>query len=146
MGEEYQGNLLENIDAYYEIAKDKMTLEEANQIFTEYHASIDFSEEYMSKKYAELVTRAMRYAKMRMDWSTWDKETRQERDYQRTNLHNLFLNSVTQYASYQKRNGGDCHWFEMLGQGIEPDEVDSKRKRIGDWACYIALFVALNKR
>ena len=128
------------------MAYDRLTLEEANRIFTEYHDSLDFSEEYFCQEYSKLVSHAIRYAEIRAEWSGLDLEEQRHEDAGRTNAHNMFLNDVERYAGYMKRNGKDIGWFEKLGQGIAPEEINLKRKRIGDWACYIALFVALNQR
>lgn len=142
----YKSELFENYDAYENMAHDRLTLEDANRIFTEYHDSLDFSEEYFREEYSKLVSHAIRYAGIRVEWSGFDREEKMREDASRTNAHNMFLNDVERYAGYMKRNGKDIKWFEELGQGIEPEEINLKRKRIGDWACYIALFVALNQR
>lgn len=128
------------------MANDGMTLEEASRIFTEYHDSLDFTEDYFREEYRKRISHAVRYASVRAGWSGLDRDEKMKEDSRLTNIHNMFLNDVERYAGYQKRNGMKSSWFELLGQGIEPEEVNRKRKRIGDWACYIALFAALNQR
>lgn len=142
----YKNESLENYDSYETSAADRLTLEEANRILTEYYNTLDFTDEFFLEEYQKLVSHAIRYASVRASWSCFDREEKMREDEGRTNAHNMFLNDVARYAGYMKRSGRDTGWFEELGQGIEPGEVDLKRKRIGDWACYIALFVALNQR
>ena len=142
----YKGTALDSYRGDRTAAYDGMTIEEADEIFEEYYRTIDFSEEYFAEEYQKLVTDALKYAAMRAEWACMGREQKIAEDSRRTSLHNTFLNDVARYAGYLKRNGLDVHWFEMLGQEIEPEEINFRRKRIGDWACYIALFVSLQAR
>ena len=142
----YKSDTFENYEAYRKIARDRMTLEEAEQIFTEYYDSLDLTEEYFHEEYRKLVSHAIRYAGIRAKWACLDLEEKIREDSSRTMVHDMLVNDVSRYAGYLKRTGKEAHWFELLGQGIEPENVKEKRKRIGDWGCFIALFVALNQR
>ena len=142
----YKRNELESYDAYLKIARDALSLEDANQIFQEFYDSLDFSEEIFRELYKELVSNAIRYAAIRAMWSGLDREEKIKNDDSRTNAHNKLVNAVENLSGYQKRNGQNYYWFEVLGQGVEPEEANTKRKRIGDWGCFIALFVSLNQR
>ena len=143
----YKTDQLENYKSYQNLAKNEaLSIEEAEQIFTEYYDSLDFTEEFFQEEYKKLISHAVEYAMARANWAGLDRGERIEADESRTNTHDRFLNDIARYIGYQERNGGDTHWFEMLAQGGEPKEIWTKRKRIGDWACYIALFVALNQR
>ena len=83
----YKSELFENYDAYENMAHDRLTLEDANRIFTEYHDSLDFSEEYFREEYAKLVSHAIRYAGIRAGWSGLDREEKMREDDGRTNAH-----------------------------------------------------------
>ena len=88
----YKSELFENYDTYKKMAHDRLSLEDANRIFTEYHDSLDFSEEYFREEYSKLISHAIRYAEVRARWSGLNREEKMREDGSRTNAHNMFLN------------------------------------------------------
>ncbi len=137
---------METLATYLRTSCDGLTPEEAEMIYQGYCDSLDLTDEYFRDEYQKLVMDAIAYANMRAVWSQMSFEEQMAADDGRTAMHDRFLHDVERHASYLKRNGLDLEWFELLGQGIRPELVSLKRKRIGDWACYIALFHALGSR
>jgi len=80
---------------------------------------------------------AIDYATIRSRWSLMNREQRNEIDPQRTIAHNAFIDSVNILSRNMVKQGEDNSWREMLGDD---------RKMIGDFACYVALFLALEAR
>lgn len=90
--------------------------------------------------YRDLLAASVRYLESRANWPLWDREQRIEKDAARTSRHNLVIIAFNQLARYLQMQGRAAAWRDMLG-----DEKDC-RKRIGDFACYIAFAESLNAR
>ena len=82
--------------------------------------------------YQELLAGAAEYAMTRLTWSFMDLESRREDDRSRSIKHD----------SYMAMLNAVCR-----NLGIEEiDKIMPDRKTKGDFACYIALFLALEQR
>lgn len=114
---------------------DRLTYEEAVQIWENFQAHTDTSDPDIAGLYQDFYKRAVRYAQIRAGWLQLTREEKQEADSGRTNAHNAFINSVHILARLQGEAG--TRWLNQLGDS---------RKRIGDFACYTALFLGLMAR
>ncbi|MBR2043544.1 MAG: hypothetical protein IJ946_04320 [Clostridia bacterium] len=75
---------------------------------------------------------AVSYAETRTEWNFMELSERMERDRSRSIKHDSYMSSL----------GAVCRNLGIEGiDGIMPD-----RKAKGDFACYIALFLALEQR
>jgi hypothetical protein len=108
-----------------------MTLESAQAIY----ARIQQSHHDDLKK--NLMASAVRYAALRVEWALCDAERRRELDATRTRSHNSFIADCDILSREQARSGEDNSWREHLGQ---------ERKEIGDFGCYVELFIGLAAR
>ena len=72
------------------------------------------------------------YAKTRTEWSFLDREVRIEKDLARTSKHDGYMSMLSAV----------CRTLGVEGL----DELLPDRKTKGDFACYIALFLALEQR
>ena len=70
-----------------------------------------------------------------------DRAGREAADAGRTAMHDRFIMAVRVLARMQEKMGKDVSWLERL-EG--PEEL--RRKRIGDFACWVMLFYGLNAR
>ena len=91
--------------------------------------SAKWSKEGFDEFYQEFLAMAAEYAKTRLSWAFMDMD---EDDVSRTIKHNAFMARLTAVC----RNLGMDNIEEIM-----PD-----RKTKGDFACYIALFLALEQR
>lgn len=82
--------------------------------------------------YQDFLVAATEYAKTRLSWSFMDIAQRRQDDASRSIKHNGFMAALDAVC----RNLG----IEGL------DEIMPERKTKGDFACYIALFLALQQR
>ena len=82
--------------------------------------------------YQDFLRDAVEYAKTRTAWSFMDREERMEDDKGRTIKHDAYMSML----------GAVCRNLGV--EGI--DELMPDRKMKGDFACYIALFLALEQR
>ena len=84
-----------------------------------------------------LYRQALDYAQVRSQWQLMTLEQRKEIDPRRTMVHNAFIDSANILSRNMTKQGEDNSWREVLGDD---------RKVIGDFACYVALFLALEAR
>lgn len=87
--------------------------------------------------YEMLLENAVRYAGIRAEWSVSDTNTRTLRDPERTRAHDLFIGVCNTLSQEFIKSNLSIEWREALG---------SDRRVIGDFACYIALILALEAR
>lgn len=112
-----------------------LTLKEAAQIREAIRSHTDTSDPDIAGLYQTFYQRAVKYAHIRAGWNLLTREQKQDTDSSRTHAHDAFINSVQILARLQGEAG--AAWKEALGED---------RKRIGDFACYLALFQGLEAR
>lgn len=122
---------------YLKKANDTLTLEEADDILSQIQNSIDSSDEDAAELYNDFLEGAFSYASVRSGWLLLSKDEKMEQDKGRTLKHDSVINRVNILARYLEKTGKDVSWREKLGDS---------RKRIGDFACYAALFYGLSAR
>ncbi len=93
--------------------------------------------------YEELLAAVNRYASIRAGWPLLSREEKAEKDSGRTSCHNSVITHFNMLARYLRRQGKDAEWREKLGYE-EDDQYN--RKRIGDFACYLAFVNGINSR
>lgn len=126
-----------NYNNYLERANDTLSIERANDIFVRIHNSINDTDEDAKELYEDFLDGAFKYASIRSLWLTMSKDEKMERDKERTLKHDSVINRINILARYLEKSGNDISWRTELGDS---------RKRIGDFACYIALFYGLEAR
>lgn len=89
-------------------------------------------DEMVNSFYHDFLQKACNYARIRTEWAFMDQNTRNSEDAGRTNVHNGFIDSLNII----------CRCFGI--QNV--DDILPNRKYVGDFACYIALFLALEQR
>ena len=82
--------------------------------------------------YQEFLQSAAEYAQARLTWTFMDQAARKEDDASRTIKHDGFMAMLSAI----------CRNLDIKGI----DELMSTRKEKGDFACYIAAFLALEQR
>ncbi len=87
--------------------------------------------------YKDVFTAAVKYSQSRAGWPLWDRERRMEEDSLRTARHNQVIDSFNILARYLKNQGKPAAWRDALGDD---------RKRIGDFACYLAFIGSICAR
>lgn len=85
----------------------------------------------------KVIQHAIRYSRLRVDWYTSMLNQRVDIDHERTIAHNALISSVNALARNMRDIGEDTSWFTIL---------NNDRKRIGDLACYISLFIGIKAR
>lgn len=112
-----------------------LTYEEALHIYTLIQENLNRTDEDIVGLYNQMLQKAVRYANTRSKWHTLTRDEKLESDDSRTMLHDSFIASVNIIARTEGEIG--AQWKELL---------TDDRKRIGDFACYVALFLAIDAR
>ena len=84
--------------------------------------------------YNELLDMAVKYASIRMSWLSLPKQSKLDDSEKRTICHDSLLIKVRKLS---RCVGKEHEWNEMLRED---------RKRIGDFACYLAFLNGLHAR
>ena len=96
---------------------------------------IDFKE-----LWEEVLESAIVYGHTRALWSIQSFEQRREIDETRTRQHNLFMSNLKVLMRYMEGQGWHTEWFVKIGT------IESDRKRLGDFACYLVNLQSLLAR
>jgi hypothetical protein len=101
------------------------------------HCYVQINETSLVSLKRSLYQLAIDYATTRSRWPLMDQEQRNEIDTRRTMAHNAFIDSVNILSRNMVKQEEDNSWRAILGDD---------RKVIGDFACYVAFFLALEAR
>ena len=128
-----------NYDSYLKhSAGATLPVEEALQIYNDILESVRMCKvEDKDEFVGEFVKKACNYAKERLDWEFYSREEQMAADQGRTIKHNAFIDSVNILARLLNSDGIETPWRERLGD---------ERKRIGDFACFVAYIVGISNR
>lgn len=112
-----------------------MSFDEAMDIYKSINDAIDETDEDILYIRRMLQEKAVRYAHFRAGWSLKTRQEKLDTDDHRTSAHDAFISTLNMMAAAEQDTGE--MWRQKLG---------TDRKRLGDFACYIALFMALDAR
>ena len=119
---------------------DSITMEQAEEIYQRIYKALDPDDEDGMEILGEYLAAAAKYAGIRAGWNRLSREEKVETDDNRTACHNkviFHLNILSRYLASKEK---DISWRNELG-----DEKEN-RKKIGDFACYVALMEGLDAR
>ncbi len=85
----------------------------------------------------DVIDAAVRYARLRVDWSLMDLEGRLEIDSARTAAHNVLIDACNALSRAMMRAGEDNQWRASLG---------GSRQLVGDMACHLHCLLGLAAR
>ena len=85
----------------------------------------------------DLVDIAVRYARLRVDYSLANGEWQAQLESARTACHNALISACDILARNMAQRGEDASWRERLG---------NDRKVIGDFACYLHAILGIAAR
>lgn len=115
-----------------------ITIEECEKIYNKLLSASSNADDDEKELYKELIEDIVKYVKFRIDWySICSREERIEKDSIRTSFHDSVIRNIKILARYQSNLGKNTNWQTELGDD---------RRRIGDFACYIAFIYGINSR
>ena len=85
----------------------------------------------------DLVRAAISYSNHRVQWRLASVEQRVEMDRARRAAHNVFIDACNVLSRNMAKAGESIEWRALLGDD---------RKEIGDFACFVVLFLGLAAR
>lgn len=84
-----------------------------------------------------MIKKAIRYARLRVDWYQSDLESRIQLEDERTRAHEAFIAACNILSRNMKNKGENNEWRFRVG---------SDRKEIGDFACLLHAVLGINAR
>lgn len=93
--------------------------------------------------YDELLKTAVRYAGIRAKWPLLSQKEKMDQDSSRTSAHDSVITKFNMLSRCLKMHGKKAEWRDILG---DADADSYNRKRIGDFACFLAFINGLNAR
>ena len=108
-----------------------MVIESASKAFDELRAT-----QHASLRH-DLIRAAVHYAHHRAEWYLDGPEQRGDTSQARTAAHNAFIDACNILSRHMAKSGESTDWRGALG---------TDRREIGDFACFVTLFVGLAAR
>ena len=129
-------------DRYEEYLKriDTLTIEQASEIYRTIIESLDLDENDDREIMQDYLMAAAKYANVRACWNNLSREEKMDTDANRTACHNKVILHLNILARYLASKGKDVSWRDELG------DDSLHRKKMGDFACYVACIEGLNAR
>ena len=129
-------------DRYEEYLKriDTLTIEQASEFYRTIIESLDLDENDDREILQDYLMAAAKYANVRACWNILSREEKMDTDANRTACHNKVILHLNILARYLASKGKDVSWRDELG------DDSLHRKKIGDFACYVACLEGLNAR
>lgn len=114
---------------------DILNYREAKEIYETIKKNLDRTDADIYGLYTDMIAYAVNYANIRASWNAQTRAKKMEQDARRSSAHDVFISSVNAVARSQGDVGAT--WRQRLSD---------ERKRVGDFACYIALFEGIAAR
>ena len=124
----------------YRKKNDSITMEQAVEIYHRICDSIDLNDEDGMEILGEYLAAAAKYAGIRAGWNLLSREEKADTDANRTACHNKVIFHLNILSRYLASKGKDIFWRDELG------DENENRKKMGDFACYVALMEGLDAR
>lgn len=120
------------------LPKEALSYEEATQIYSDIVNGLNkCTQDYKDELIDDMKLRAIKYANRRASWECMSIEEKRNDDAGRTTCHNAFIDQMNIIKRMLDKDGIDTSWHDRLG---------TDRKRIGDFACFMAYIFAVNNR
>lgn len=135
----------------YLIKKDTLTFEEMENLHVSILESANSIDEEFLEIWQDLIEYAIDYTKIRAEWNFYSKDKKMEVDSMRTNKHDNVIITFLMLERFMIQKKWSIEWTKQLflqdiiSNRTKKDVVES-RKRIGDFANYLAFIYALNGR
>jgi len=120
--------------------KYNLPFEESLQIYDQLMTTLNFNDADTKMLWNKMIESAMNYAAIRSNWLLLNTGGRSEKDKSRTSNHNSFITWLNALGRHQEKSGKSAAWRKQFG-----DEKEN-RKRIGDFACFVAYIYGINAR
>lgn len=124
-------------EKYLNKSNDTINFEQANILFEKMQTALESTDEDAKELFDDFLEAAIEYASIRSKWLMLSKKEKMDSDKSRTLKHDTLIIRLNVLIRYLDKIGRNVSW---------KDELGDSRKRIGDFACYIALLYGLSAR
>ena len=132
---------------------DSLTFDEmvtAEQCITKFVRK-NWNDEDLRELYGDFINSCLKYAQIRQNWILLTMQEKENADPARTAVHDALISSMRpliRYMIYITDNAADKEQLQKIWQmvSLEHNRGEMVRKRIGDFACYLAFIIGLNMR
>ena len=105
----------------------------------------------LQELYEDFVNHCLRYAQIRENWVLLTTQEKENADPDRTAAHDALISSMRPLFRYMINiadNSAEKDQLQKIWKmvSLENNKGDVVRKRIGDFACYLAFITGLNMR
>lgn len=119
-------------------ARNVLPVEEAISIYNDMLASFNACRVEDKDEYLEsFLEKAIKYSQIRAKWELYSNEEKAEKDPNRTSTHDGVIIAANVLSRLIASDGTDAGWRERLGDN---------RKRVGDYACFVAYMMGVSNR
>ena len=122
--------------------RNSLTFDEMQKIHADMTAEIGTDGD-AQELYDELISMAVKYAGIRSKWPSMPKQEKMDQDAARTACHDSVIVKFNKLSRYLKMTEKEAYWRDELGDESADPYI---RKRIGDFACYLAFVESLYAR
>lgn len=133
----HYGEKIMTYEEYLIKSNDAINFEQANVLFEKMQTALESTDEDAKELFDDFLEAAIEYASIRSKWLMLSKKEKMDSDKSRTLKHDTLIIRLNVLIRYLDKIGRNVSW---------KDELGDSRKRIGDFACYIALLYGLSAR
>lgn len=135
-------NMNKYLYQHYLTEPNNLTMDEMHIIHRQLIESLG-SDQTANELYNDLLETSIKYADYRAKWCLWTSEQKAANDASRSRCHDALIDQFNILSRYINSIDQSTTWRDMLGNAITDPYM---RKRIGDFACYLALISSLHAR
>jgi hypothetical protein len=117
--------------------QDVLPVDTALNAFFQIETAVKCNDPDFMMIFEEFIADALKYSQFRSKWMTYTHEQKAEYDLSRTSAHNAFIQDCDILARLMNQMSLDVSWRTEIGE---------ERKRIGDFACWLAAIIAIRER
>lgn len=130
---------------------DLLDFETAQNIYSKMITGINLSDSEFKEYWDDFITGCIEYSNFRSLWMTLSREEKNNSDFdkRRTDIHNGLITKLNVVKRYLESENKDSSFLEKIKENhnrIGDFDKNEDRKRIGDFANYIAYVYAVNAR
>ena len=130
---------------------DLLDFETAQNIYSKMITGINLSDSEFKEYWDDFITWCIEYSNFKILWMTLSREEKNNSDFdkRRTDIHNGLITKLNVVKRYLESENKDSSFLEKIKENhnrIGDFDKNEDRKRIGDFANYIAYVYAVNAR
>ena len=128
----------------YLAAPGAISFEDAYRVYAELTDAVrEAADEIAKELFDDFIAACKKYSVIRAEWLSLSWAERSEKDSGRTIAHDRVIDTHNILFRYLRGKELSSEWYTILAYDKEDK---ASRKRVGDFACYVSLFLGLEAR